>query len=125
MFGLSSLLDTLAQVDRGQYEQSELAMIGFVPVLIAVVVFFIGIKLQHKGKPSWLKWLALIPLAAGLIMGIAPTQRFYGDPLYQKYYGGTWKKGLFHAAGVIMPIIGAAGFAVWNRWLARQRFEEL
>lgn len=119
------LINAFAQADRGQYEQGELFVIGFVPFLIAVVIFYIGIKLHHKGKPGWLKWIALVPLAIGLIMGIAPTQKFYGDPLYQKYYGGTWKKGLFHAAGVLMPIVGAAGFAAWNLWLSRQRFEEL
>ena len=122
---LTPFLNVLAQSDRGQYEAGELFTIAFVPILIAVVIFFVGIKLHHAGKPIWLKWIAMVPLAVGLIMGIAPTHAFYGDPVYKDYYGGTWKKGMMHAGGIIMPIIGAIGFVVWNRWLTKQKFEDL
>lgn len=124
MLGADHILNLLAQ-DSGQYEASTLGLIAFVPLLIAVILFWLGVKGHHAGKPAWIKWISLVPLAIGLIIGIAPMQKFYGDPLYKEYYGGTWKKGALHASGVILPIVGAIGLAVWNKWLTRQKFDEL
>ena len=123
MLGLTPFLNLLAE--EAEYQQGELMGIALGPLLLAVILFWIGVKLQNSGKPHWIKWIALVPLAVGLIMGIAPLQAFYGDPMYQQYYGGTWKKGAAHMAGVLMPILGAVGLAVWNKWLNRQKFDEL
>lgn len=125
MLQLVPFTNLFAQSATGQYEQPELMAIAFIPITVAVILFFIGVKLHHSGKPAWIKWTAFIPLAVGLIMGIAPTQKFYGDPLYQDFYGGSWKKGIMHAGGIIVAVIGALGLFVWNRWLNKQKFEDL
>ena len=124
MLGLNPILNLLAE-ERGQYEIGELAAYSFGPLVVALVLFWVGIKLQHAGKPTWIKWTAMIPLALGLILGIGPVQKFFGDPLYQTYYGGTWKKAVAHAMGVVIPILAALGLVVWNKVLSRQKFEEL
>ena len=110
MLQLTPFLNTFAQTKTGEFESSELAMIAIVPLVLAIVIFFIGIKLHHAGKPIWLKWIAFVPLAIGLILGISPTQKFWSDQLYRDFYGGGNKKGLMHAGGVIMPIIGTQLF---------------
>jgi len=124
MLGLSPFLYLLADAETG-YETSELLVIGFAPALVAALVFWIGIKLQHAGKPKWLKWLAILPLIAGIIIGMTPLRLFYFDQIYQDLHGGTWKKGLMHAGGVIISILGGVGLVVWNKWLNRQKFDEL
>jgi hypothetical protein len=124
MLGLSPIFNLLADADNG-YEPGELVVIGFSPLLVALILFWIGVKLQHMGKPKWLKWLAVLPLVVGVFIGITPLRLFYFDQVYQDLHGGTWKKGLLHALGVIMPVVGVIGLFVWNKWLNRQKFDEL
>jgi hypothetical protein len=124
MLGLSSLINLLADADNG-YEPGELAGIALPPLLIALLIFWIGVKLQHAGRPKWIKWIAVVPLVVGIVIGITPLRMFYFDQVYQDLHGGTWKKGILHASGVIMPVLGLVGLFVWNKWLNRQKFDEL
>lgn len=125
MLELTRLSTLIADFDRGQYEMGELMMIAVGPLAIACIVFWIGLKMQFAGKPAWIKWLAVIPLVAGVLMGIGPAKEFFTDQLYQGAYGGGGKKAIMHSAGLWMPVIGIIGLALWNKWVARQKFEEL
>ena len=125
MLELLRLPSLIAEFDRGQYENGELLMIGFGPLIIACIVFWIGLKLQYSGKPAWIKWLAAIPLVIGIVMGIQPAQMFFTDQLYQATYGGGNKKAILHSAGIWGPVLGAIGLVLWNKWTQRQKFEEL
>ncbi len=124
MFELTRIVDLYARSDA-PYETPELLARAFIPVFVALAVFYVGMKLQYKGSPAWIKWLAVLPLIVGILLGIDPFNSYFIDPLYRDVYGGGNRRMIFHAAGLIVPVIGAAGMAFWSWWLNRQKFEDL
>lgn len=125
MLDLSQFSSLIAGFDRGPYENGELMSIGFGPVVIACLIFWIGLKLQFAGKPAWIKWIAVIPLVVGVVLGIAPAQMFFSDQLYQALNGGGGKRALMHCAGIWAPVLGGIALVLWNKWVNKQKFEDL
>ena len=110
----------------GEFDTGSLAAIGFLPLAVAIVVFWIGVKLQHAGKPRWIKWTAGLPLLVGLVIGIAPLRAYFFDKVYYDYLSDHGRKTmLLHLSGVLMPVLGALGLFGWQKWLDRQSFDEL
>lgn len=119
------MLHLLLDMNRGEFQPNELMTIALVPFAIGMVVFWIGAKLQRNGKPAWIKWLGVVPLAWGVFLGLEPFQAFFLDNVYRDLYGGATRAMLGHMAGLIMPVIGVLGMLLWNWLLNREKFEEL
>ncbi|MBS1715853.1 MAG: hypothetical protein JST30_16115 [Armatimonadetes bacterium] len=125
MFGLTLLTDLLGEFNRGKFETDELILTALIPSIIAVIVFYAGMKLQHLGKPKFIKWTAVVALLVGVFLGMEPFRMMFFDTTYQQMYPGGGKTKLMHAGGVIMPVLTLIGLAFWSWWNNRQRFEEL
>ena len=125
MLGLTLLTDLLGEFNRGKFESDELILTALIPSIIAVIMFYAGMKLQHLGKSKFIKWSAVIPLLIGLFLGMEPFRMMYMDTTYQQMYPGGGRVKLMHAGGIIMPVLTAMGLGVWSWWNNRQRFEEL
>jgi len=125
MLGLTLIMDLLGDFDRGKFESDELILIALIPSVIAVIMFYAGMKLQHLGKPKFIKWTAAIALLVGVFLGMEPFRMMFMDPTYQQMYPGGGKTKLMHAGGIIMPVLTLIGLSVWSWWNNRQRFEDL
>ncbi len=125
MQGLLVFTDLLSEFNRGPYETDELMLISVVPAVIAVIIFYVGMKLQHQGKSKLIKWSAVIALLVGVFLGLEPVRMMFMDSTYQQLYGRGNKIKLMHAGGIIMPVLTLVGMLVWSWWNNRQRFEEL
>ncbi|MCW5935698.1 MAG: hypothetical protein KIT11_00120 [Fimbriimonadaceae bacterium] len=127
MDGLFLWTNLLAQsnFDRGPFEPLELLARGFIPLILAYVIFSVCLRLEGRGLAKTVKWAAIIPLIVGAFLGIEPIAMIFNDPTYKDLYGGGNRTKFLHMSPVIVSVLGAIALVVWNKLKYRQHGVEI
>jgi hypothetical protein len=121
---MNDFLPLLAQFESEEFQAGTLVLICFLPAAIAVTAFFVFMKRELSGWPKALKWVGLLPLIVGAILGIGPMTAM-SDDLYRTNYGAGPRAQMLHYGGVAIPVLVAVGLVVVGILHDRQRVDEL
>jgi len=111
----------LARVDE-QSTITELFGVAFGPFIVGIALFFFGVMGQRAGafKPG-IKWLGLVPLVIGVVIGWDYFQKVSGPE------GDAFvmlnmieKKKLLYQLAFILPIVGLILLPVMNHFMLRR-----
>lgn len=119
------LLPWLAGVIPGD-NHTGLMLLASLPSVFAIVLFVVFLQLQKKGKPKWLKWLSLLPLVLGVILGYTIARfMFVGDEVYRRYYVVYNRKPVYlHYAVFFTHFLTIGGLVVWGSLADRRQRDE-
>jgi hypothetical protein len=113
---MNETADTLFKI----FDRMTPMVYALVPALLAVIIFF-GAK--RMKKPN-LKWLAFIPLAIGVILGIM-GMGLLNDPLYNQMNLIGTRSELIYKAIPIIPVVVGIALVVINKLGTREMYSDL
>jgi len=116
-------LNSLGQFDSQEYTPVTLFAIVLLPAAIAIAAFVYFLKGEFKGWPKSLKWVSLVPLILGVILGIGPFNAM-NDELYRDQYGAGPRAKMLHYGGVVVPILTAVGLVILGVVRDKQKVDE-
>lgn len=117
-------LPLLAQFESEEYQAGTLILICFLPAALSIAAFFFFMRGELRGWTKTLKWIALVPLIVGAILGIGPMTAM-ADDLYRTNYGAGPRAQMLHYGGVAIPVLVAIALVIAGLLHDRQRVDEL
>jgi hypothetical protein len=111
------MLQLLAQENLPE-GMSDIIFVPLVLTVIGVLFFYAGLYVEtRRGKAPW-KWLALLPIAAGLYIGFGFLYRWMFDTLYHEAVVTGAAKRMFaaHWGGFLIPVLGVIAIVVFQMY---------
>ncbi|MCH7905367.1 MAG: hypothetical protein IH944_12505 [Armatimonadetes bacterium] len=94
----------LFQVSEDKMGAQELIILMSVPIVIAAIVLVVSRMLEQRGMSRLIKWLAVFPLIAGVLLGVTPYRSAH-DSLYLDYTRASTNSRMLHEATLYAPSV--------------------
>ncbi len=98
------------------------------PILIAYAAFYLLSEREESGWPTWLKWLAFVPIVVGILLcgpyffgalGWTVDGSFYAD-----LHGLGTKQLIMHYASLPLELLAGVGLVAWNVLRTKRQEQE-
>lgn len=100
----------------------ELFAVSLIPVIIAYLFFYFGLKLEISGRSPVFKWLSLIPAGIGLFLTFEKFSLLF-DPVYRfAFYIGK-KEIVLNVFALLISLLGFLGLFVWGSKISHLKDE--
>lgn len=110
----------LFQVSEDKMDAQELIILISVPLVIAAIVLVASRALVLRGKSRLITWIAVVPLIAGVILGVTPYRSAH-DSLYMDYTHASTNSRLLHEAALYVPAVALLLVIAFLIYLDRRR----
>ncbi len=102
-----------------KHEAAELLVLIVVPLALSVVLWRIVEARISKGGSRDLRWAALVPLIAGVLLALRPLKDIRDD-VYRMYFDVSDRSVSLHFASFFVPLTNAVLLTGWIVWKARE-----
>lgn len=113
------LIENLLAVDQGP-DAKGMLLLCILPLALALGAWAFARTRDRSDLIYRLRWLAVIPLAIGLVLGVRYSYLMATDLVYQQYFQLGPRMMILHYAAAILPILGIIALVVWNRMDGKQ-----
>jgi len=96
-----------------EINRSQLLFLAVLPFVIGIGIYFSFVRRSKTTGLTKSRFIALIPLGIGLILGIFPLINL-SDPLYLSYNDVGSKFRMLHYGAFAAPVIGIILIGIWE-----------